>query len=99
MGRCSHAVLSTGRGGTGVAFNKRATTWLVVLQGAKRWWLYPPRGPPTATAYDAVALCAASELPSAVANLRPEEKPLDIMCPEGKGLLVPAFWWHATIDE
>ena len=44
--RCSMVVVSTGPGGSGVAFHKHGTAWLALQQGRKRWWLYPPQGPP-----------------------------------------------------
>lgn len=97
--RCSMVVISTGPGGSGVAFHKHGTAWLALQQGVKRWFLYPPGGPPTRRAYDAVALLQAWRLPEIVATLAPEERPLELVQREGEGVYVPALWWHATIDE
>ena len=96
--RCSMVVLSTGPGGNGVAFHKHGTAWLALQQGQKRWWLYPPRGPPT-TAYDAVALCPAAELPEVVSQLPFEDRPIEIIQRPGDVVFVPALWWHATFDD
>ena len=96
--RCSMVVVSTGPGGNGVAFHKHGTAWLGLFQGVKRWWLYPPQGPPK-PAYEAVALAAARDLPEACAGLRPEHRPLEIRQAAGDCVFVPALWWHATLDE
>ena len=96
--RCSMVVVSTGMGGSGVAFHKHGTAWLALQQGRKRWWLYPPGGPPGA-AYDTLALCPAQRLPEAVATLPPALRPLELLQEPGSVVFVPALWWHATYDE
>ena len=40
--RGTSPVLSMGSGGRGVAFHKHAAAWLLLLQGRKLWFLYPP---------------------------------------------------------
>jgi len=92
-------VISTGPGNNGVAFHKHGTAWLVLNQGMKRWWLYPPGGPPTQDAYDRVALCPSWKLPERIASLPPEVRPIEIVQRPGEGVFVPALWWHATFDE
>jgi hypothetical protein len=91
-------VMSTGPGGSGVAFHKHSSAWLVVLEGTKHWWLYPPGGPPSVEAYRALALCPAAQIADAVATLRPEDRPLEVTQRAGEGLFVPALWWHATFN-
>lgn len=97
--RCSMVVISTGNGGNGVAFHKHGAAWLVLQQGVKRWWLYPPSGPPTQEAYDQVALCPAWKLPEVIAKLPQEARPIELTQRPGQGVYVPALWWHATLDE
>merc|ERR1719277_2697317 len=77
--RCSMVVISTGPGSNGVAFHKHGSAWLVLQQGLKRWWLYPPGGPPTKEAYNAVALCESRKLPEVLAKLSLHEKPLELV--------------------
>ena len=96
--RCSMVVVSTSPGGSGVAFHKHGTAWLALQQGRKRWWLYPPSGPPSSS-YEAVALSPANELPEVVSRLPPELRPLEILQQPGDVVFVPALWWHATYDE
>lgn len=96
--RCSMVVVSTGPGGSGVAFHKHGTAWLALQQGRKRWWLYPPQGPPK-EAYDAVALCPASQLPEVISHLSPKHRPIEILQQPGDVVFVPALWWHATYDD
>jgi len=96
--RCPMVVMSTGPGGSGVAFHKHSSAWLIVLEGVKHWWLYPPGGPPTEEAYRALALCTAAEIADAVAKLPPKDRPIEITQRAGEGLFVPALWWHATFN-
>lgn len=91
-------VLSTSPGGSGVAFHKHGVAWMVLQEGAKHWWLYPPAGPPTQEAYRAVALCHASALPDVVSRLPPEARPIQVLQRSGEGIYVPPLWWHATFD-
>jgi len=96
--RCPMVVMSTGPGGSGVAFHKHSSAWLVALEGVKHWWLYPPGGPPSAQAYDSVALLPAAQIADAVSKLLPEDRPLEITQRPGEGVFVPALWWHATYN-
>lgn len=96
--RCPMVVMSTGPGGSGVAFHKHSSAWLLVLEGTKHWWLYPPGGPPTEAAYHALALCPSAEIAQAVARLPVEDRPLEVTQRPGEALFVPAFWWHATFN-
>jgi len=96
--RCPMVVMSTGPGGSGVAFHKHSAAWLIVLEGVKHWWLYPPGGPPSDEAYRALALCPASQIADAVQKLPLADRPLEITQRAGEGLFVPALWWHATYN-
>eukprot|EP00930_Biecheleria_cincta_P032968 TRINITY_DN22834_c0_g1_i1.p1 TRINITY_DN22834_c0_g1~~TRINITY_DN22834_c0_g1_i1.p1 ORF type:complete len:571 (-),score=91.88 TRINITY_DN22834_c0_g1_i1:30-1742(-) len=96
--RLSMLVISTGPGGNGVGFHKHGIAWLGLHEGTKRWWIYPPDGPPTQEAYDALALCPAWRLPEAVAMLPVKTRPLEVLQRAGEGLFVPGLWWHATLD-
>ncbi|CAK0900090.1 unnamed protein product [Prorocentrum cordatum] len=96
--RCPMVVVSTGPGGSGVAFHKHSSAWLALVEGRKHWWLYPPGGPPSMEAYRAVALCPAARLAEAVEGLRPADRPVQITQRPGEAVFVPALWWHATYD-
>jgi len=96
--RCSMVVISASPGGSGVAFHKHGIAWLVLHEGVKRWWLYPPSGPPTKEAYEQVALCPSWKLPEVVASLPLEDRPLELIQRPGEGVYTPALWWHATHD-
>ncbi|CAE8581425.1 unnamed protein product [Polarella glacialis] len=96
--QCPMVVMSTGPGGSGVALHKHSCAWLVVVEGVKHWWLYPPGGPPSKEAYEALAMCPAAQIAEAVARLRPEDRPIEITQRAGEGLFVPALWWHATFN-
>jgi len=80
-------VVSTGPGGSGVAFHK---------PGVSGW---PSSKVESAGGCTHHKVRQRRQLPEVISHLSPKHRPIEILQQPGDVVFVPALWWHATYDE
>ncbi|KAJ0403022.1 hypothetical protein ATCC90586_004725 [Pythium insidiosum] len=86
----------------------RTSAWNALLQGRKRWALYPPGHPPPgvgATTRDrrsgresVLDMTSLAWYLHVYPTLAPHERPLEVLQEPGDVIYVPSGWWHLVLN-
>jgi hypothetical protein len=95
--------------GSGLSFHVDpfgCSAWQALLQGRKRWALYPPeRVPPAVTLREGSQDCTLYDSPTSSSWFREvlpllteEERPIEFVQEAGDIIFVPHGWWHCVVN-
>ena len=100
-----YELLSLGSSGSGITFHQHPASWLMLYAGIKVWFLYPPgkfcRGSShciSTEAYNMMANASPLAVLRKLSSLSKQDRPHVLIQRPGELVLLPHFWWHATIN-
>ena len=100
-----YELLSLGSSGSGITFHQHPASWLMLYAGIKVWFLYPPgkfcRSAPhciSTEAYNLMANASPLHVLGKLPDLNEQDRPYVLVQMPGELVLLPHFWWHATIN-
>eukprot|EP00027_Filamoeba_sp_ATCC50430_P004907 CAMPEP_0168543930 /NCGR_PEP_ID=MMETSP0413-20121227/2154_1 /TAXON_ID=136452 /ORGANISM="Filamoeba nolandi, Strain NC-AS-23-1" /LENGTH=299 /DNA_ID=CAMNT_0008573927 /DNA_START=345 /DNA_END=1241 /DNA_ORIENTATION=- len=82
----------------------RTSAWNALIEGRKRWALYPPDVIPPGVDEELIdtEYYAATDVmkwyTEVYPKLKPEEKPVECILEEGEIIFVPSGWWHSVLN-
>lgn len=85
-----------GKANSSVAFHRHEDSWCGLVQGQKRWWLYPPHMTPPGGPFPSFE--QQDWVEKILPILSPRHKPVQCEQKGGQILYVPEGWYHAVTN-